>query len=64
MDWMSSNEAQNNVSLVFSTEDEFSKPRHKTLLSKELGCGWKAGQEVQPKDISKEVVGGNSSIGR
>lgn len=51
MDWMSSNKAQSNASLVFSTEDEFSKPRHKMLLSKELGCGRKGGQEVQPRDI-------------
>lgn len=73
MDWMSSNEAENNVSLKFSTEDEFSKHHHKMLLSKELGCGWRGGQEVQPREIKQggsgrqqqhwEVSDGNGKIG-
>lgn len=57
MDWMSSNEAENNVSLKFSAEDEFSKRRHKTLLSKELGCGWRGGQEVQSREIKQRGSG-------
>lgn len=57
MDWMSSNEAENNVNLKFSTEDEFSKHCHQTLLSKELRCGWRGGWEVQPREIKQGGTG-------
>lgn len=72
MDWMSSNEAENNVSLKFSPEDEFSKHCHKTLLSKELGCGWGGGQTVQSRELKQggsgrqqqhwEISDGNGEI--
>lgn len=56
MDWMSSNKAENNVSLKLSAEDELSRFRHK-MLSKELGSECSQGKS------SKEAEA-DSSIGR
>lgn len=68
MDWMSSNKAEDNVSLKLSAEDELSRFRHK-MLSKELGCEQRGGQQVQSREIKqagrgrqqrREVCDGNS----
>lgn len=52
MDWMSWNKAENNVSLKLSAEDELSRFRHK-MLSKELGCEQRGGQQVQSREIKQ-----------
>lgn len=62
MDWMSSNKAENNVSLKLSAEDELSRFRHK-MLSKELGCEQRGGQQVHQGKSSKEAEA-DSSIRR
>lgn len=49
---MSSNKAENNVSLKLSAEDELSRFRHK-MLSKELGCEQRGGQQVQSREIKQ-----------
>lgn len=63
MDWMSSNETENNVSLKFSTEDEFSKYHHKALLAKKLGVDGGKGSMCSQAKSSKEAAADTTSTG-
>lgn len=49
---MSSNKAENNVSLKPSAEDELSRFRHK-MLCRELGCEQRGRQQMQSREIKQ-----------
>lgn len=62
MDWMSSNKAEDNVSLKLSAEDELSRFRHK-MLSRSWGVNREEGSKCSQGKSSKEAEA-DSSVGR